>query len=142
MRLKQWKLGKLAKCLQIPFNPSSFNFVIMSIEIGNEKLIAVIGDEVRSICRLLLLQDTVTGLLLVGIGEISDKDGSNYYIVDKSSSIHKLANFVDSKTKEIEDVFNSFIKRTDIGIIVINQFVGMKKSFSPIDRRYDSFYYQ
>ena len=38
-------------------------------------------------------------------------------------------------------MFNSFIKRTDIGIIVINQFVGMKKSFSPIDRRYDSFYY-
>ena len=69
----------------------------------------------------------------MGIGEISDKDGSNYYIVDKSSSVYKLANFIDSKTKEIEEVFNSFIKRTDIGIVVINQFVGMKKSLSPID---------
>ncbi|KAK8793969.1 V-type proton ATPase subunit f-like protein [Blastocystis sp. subtype 4] len=71
----------------------------MPVESNNEKLIAVIGDE-----------DTVTGLLLVGIGDISEKNGSNYYVVDKNT-----------KVKEIEETFKSFVKRGDIGIIVINQ---------------------
>ena len=76
-----------------------FCFLSMPVESNNEKLIAVIGDE-----------DTVTGLLLVGIGDISEKNGSNYYVVDKNT-----------KVKEIEETFKSFVKRGDIGIIVINQ---------------------
>ncbi|KAK8793128.1 hypothetical protein WA538_002581 [Blastocystis sp. DL] len=73
----------------------------MPVETNLEKLIAVIGDE-----------DTVTGFLLVGVGDISEKYGSNYYVVDKNT-----------KTKEIEDMFKSFVKRGDIGIIIINQFI-------------------
>ena len=71
----------------------------MPIEAGNEKLIAVIGDE-----------DTVTGMLLAGIGDKSEKNGCNYFVVDK-----------DTKVKEIEDAFLGLSKRNDIGIIIINQ---------------------
>ncbi|KAK8818086.1 V-type proton ATPase subunit F [Blastocystis sp. ATCC 50177/Nand II] len=71
----------------------------MPVEVNNEKLIAVIGDE-----------DTVTGMLLAGIGEHSAKKGANYFVVDK-----------DTKVKEVEDAFVRLSKRDDIGIIIINQ---------------------
>ncbi|CBK23870.2 uncharacterized protein [Blastocystis hominis] len=71
----------------------------MPVESNNEKLIAVIGDE-----------DTVTGLLLAGIGDKSEKNGTNYMIVDK-----------DTKVKDIEAEFKRLSKRSDIGIIIINQ---------------------
>jgi V-type H+-transporting ATPase subunit F len=63
------------------------------------KLIAVIGDE-----------DTCTGFLLGGIGELDKHRKPNYLLVDKSTSI-----------ADIEDAFKSFTARDDIAIILINQ---------------------
>ncbi|KAJ2725705.1 H(+)-transporting V1 sector ATPase subunit F [Coemansia sp. Benny D115] len=67
----------------------------------NRTLIAAIGDE-----------DTITGLLLAGIGDID---------------IHQRANFlvVDAKTTQesIEEAFLTFTKRKDIAIILINQHI-------------------
>lgn len=73
----------------------------------NRTLIAVIGDE-----------DTVTGMLLAGIGSIS-------------SELNKEKNFVvvDSKTndEDIEKSFELFTEtRDDIAILLINQHLAEK----------------
>ena len=67
--------------------------------------------------------------MLVGIGDISEKNGSNYYVVDKSEFWVHCSYFVDTKVKEIEETFKNFVKRGDIGIIVINQCVSIKQSY-------------
>ncbi|KAI9206910.1 ATPase, V1 complex, subunit F [Polychytrium aggregatum] len=64
-------------------------------------LIAVIGDE-----------DSVTGLLLAGIGHIDSKQKSNFFIVDSKTPLPK-----------IEETFTEFTSRKDIAIILINQHV-------------------
>ncbi|KAI9364965.1 ATPase, V1 complex, subunit F [Zopfochytrium polystomum] len=64
-------------------------------------LIAVIGDE-----------DTVTGLLLAGVGHIDAKQNSNFLVVDAKTPLAKL-----------EESFLDFLKRKDIGIILINQHI-------------------
>ncbi|XP_077565379.1 V-type proton ATPase subunit F [Stigmatopora nigra] len=68
---------------------------------GRGKLIAVIGDE-----------DTCTGFLLGGIGELNKNRKPNFLVVEKDTSI-----------TEIEETFKSFLSRNDIGIILINQFI-------------------
>ncbi|XP_069835527.1 V-type proton ATPase subunit F [Dendropsophus ebraccatus] len=65
------------------------------------KLIAVIGDE-----------DTCTGFLLGGIGELNKNRKPNFLVVEKETSV-----------TEIEETFRSFLQRDDIGIILINQFI-------------------
>ncbi|KAJ2094501.1 H(+)-transporting V1 sector ATPase subunit F [Coemansia sp. S100] len=64
-------------------------------------LIAAIGDE-----------DTITGLLLAGIGDIDAHQRPNFLVVD-------------TKTTQvtIEEEFTSFIQRKDIAIILINQHI-------------------
>jgi len=71
----------------------------MAISAARGKLIAVIGDE-----------DTCTGFVLGGVGELNKNKVPNYMIVDKNTSIG-----------EIEETFRAFIKRDDVGIILINQ---------------------
>ncbi|XP_033050244.1 V-type proton ATPase subunit F [Trachypithecus francoisi] len=68
---------------------------------GRGKLIAVIGDE-----------DTVTGFLLGGIGELNKNRHPNFLVVEKDTTIN-----------EIEDTFRQFLNRDDIGIILINQYI-------------------
>ncbi|KAF7493560.1 V-type proton ATPase subunit F [Sarcoptes scabiei] len=65
------------------------------------KLIAVIGDE-----------DTCVGFLFGGIGENNPAHNPphNFLVVDKNTTISK-----------IEETFQSFLKRDDIDIILINQ---------------------
>ncbi|XP_041458365.1 V-type proton ATPase subunit F-like [Lytechinus variegatus] len=63
------------------------------------KLVAVIGDE-----------DTCTGFLLGGIGEINNKRQPNFMVVEKETAVH-----------EIEESFKNFVARNDIAIILINQ---------------------
>eukprot|EP00795_Rhopilema_esculentum_P014578 gene14578-5650_t len=63
------------------------------------KLMAVIGD-----------QDTCTGFLLGGIGEVNSKRQKNFFVVSKETTIH-----------EIEETFNAFTSRSDIAIILITQ---------------------
>ena len=60
-------------------------------------LVAIIADE-----------STVTGFLLNGIGKRGKDGQSNYYIVDKQTTDNQL-----------EEVFNSYINRDDIGVILI-----------------------
>jgi len=62
--------------------------------------VAVIGDE-----------DTVTGFLLAGVGHRTS-DSTNFLIVKS-----------DTKLGQVEDAFNNFSQRDDIGIILINQHV-------------------
>ena len=67
-------------------------------------LIAVIGDE-----------DTVTGMLLSGIGYVDARQKSNFFVVDSKTT-----------PKTIDDKFREFTtKRNDIAIILINQHVAM-----------------
>ncbi|XP_074832322.1 V-type proton ATPase subunit F [Carettochelys insculpta] len=68
---------------------------------GRGKLIAVLGDE-----------DTVTGFLLGGVGELNKHRKPNFLVVEKETSL-----------TEIEETFRSFLSRDDIGIILINQFI-------------------
>ncbi|KAL5010981.1 hypothetical protein ScPMuIL_013286 [Solemya velum] len=63
------------------------------------RLMAVIGDE-----------DTCTGFLLGGIGELNKKREPNFLVVDKNTSM-----------VEIEEGFRGFLKRDDIAIVLINQ---------------------
>jgi len=63
------------------------------------KLISVIGD-----------QDTCVGFLLGGIGELNKNRQPNFYVVDKNTSI-----------SDIEETFKTFLTRSDIDIILINQ---------------------
>ena len=72
---------------------------IMPVESNNEKLIAVIGDEVGSEWVSIMEQDTVTGFLLAGIGDKSEKNGSNFMIVDKGTEVCLLSDFHRHKTK-------------------------------------------
>ncbi|KAJ2160302.1 H(+)-transporting V1 sector ATPase subunit F [Coemansia sp. RSA 552] len=64
-------------------------------------LIAAIGDE-----------DTVTGLLLAGIGHVSARQGPNFLVVDSKTT-----------QERIEETFTSFRQRKDIAIILITQHV-------------------
>ncbi|GAP82664.1 putative vacuolar ATP synthase subunit F [Rosellinia necatrix] len=73
----------------------------------NREFIAVIGDE-----------DSVTGLLLAGIGHVTNPPDSqkNFLVVDNKT-----------ETSAIEAAFESFTtQRKDIGIVLINQHVADK----------------
>ncbi|KZT56586.1 vacuolar ATP synthase [Calocera cornea HHB12733] len=64
-------------------------------------LIAVIGDE-----------DSITGLLLAGIGHINSHQKKNFLVVDSKT-----------QTSTIEAAFNEFTERKDIAILLINQHI-------------------
>ncbi|KAL7751863.1 H(+)-transporting V1 sector ATPase subunit F [Sorochytrium milnesiophthora] len=88
----------------------------------DRSLIAVIGDEVRvtvkcaavkeAIVDTLGWQDTVTGLLLAGVGHIDAKQKKNFLVVDNKTTMGT-----------IEETFRDFISRRDIAIILINQHI-------------------
>ncbi|KAB0336447.1 hypothetical protein E2I00_016858 [Balaenoptera physalus] len=65
------------------------------------KLIVVMGDE-----------DTVTGFLLGGIGELNKNRHPDFLVVEKDTTIN-----------ETEDTFRWFLNQEDIGIILINQYI-------------------
>ncbi|KAI1358646.1 ATPase, V1 complex, subunit F [Xylaria arbuscula] len=73
----------------------------------DRQFLAVIGDE-----------DSVTGLLLAGIGHVTNPPDSqkNFLVVDSKT-----------ETSAIESAFDSFTtQRKDIGIVLINQHVADK----------------
>ncbi|GFR86057.1 V-type proton ATPase subunit F [Elysia marginata] len=55
-------------------------------------------------------QDTCIGFVLGGVGEMNKNRHPNFMVVDKNSSVG-----------EIEETFRGFLRRDDIGIILINQ---------------------
>ena len=67
----------------------------------NNLLLGIIGDE-----------ETVTGFLLAGIGERSETS-TNFLKVNSST-----------KNEQIDEFFNSLVKRKDIGIVLISQDCG------------------
>ncbi|KDQ20647.1 hypothetical protein BOTBODRAFT_183392 [Botryobasidium botryosum FD-172 SS1] len=67
-------------------------------------LLAVIGDE-----------DSITGLLLAGIGHINDKQRKNFLVVDSKTQV-----------SAIESAFEEFTERSDIAILLINQHIAEK----------------
>lgn len=64
-------------------------------------LIGIIGDE-----------DTVTGFLLAGVGNMDIRKRGNFLIVDNKTSL-----------KQIEDTFKEFTNREDIAVVLISQYV-------------------
>ena len=64
-------------------------------------LIAVIGDE-----------DTVTGMLLAGVGNVDARRTSNFMVVDSKTT-----------PGQIEEAFIRFTKRTDVAVLLINQYL-------------------
>jgi len=62
-------------------------------------LLCVIGDE-----------DTVTGFLLSGIGEIDQRRNPNFFVVDS-----------ETPAPDIESAFKRFVAREDVAILLINQ---------------------
>ncbi|GJT00865.1 V-type proton ATPase subunit F [Tanacetum coccineum] len=68
---------------------------------NNAGLIAMIADE-----------DTVTGFLLAGVGNVDLRRKTNYLIVDSKTTV-----------KQIEDSFKEFTTRDDIAIVLISQYI-------------------
>nr|GMD13914.1 V-type proton ATPase subunit F [Ipomoea batatas]GMD17156.1 V-type proton ATPase subunit F [Ipomoea batatas]GMD18623.1 V-type proton ATPase subunit F [Ipomoea batatas]GMD20069.1 V-type proton ATPase subunit F [Ipomoea batatas] len=71
------------------------------IRTSNSALIAMIGDE-----------DTITGFLMAGVGNVDLRRKTNYLIVDSKTTV-----------KQIEDAFKEFTSREDIAIVLISQYV-------------------
>lgn len=72
----------------------------------SRQLMSVIGDE-----------DTVTGMLLAGIGQVNEDEDKkrNFFVVDAKTS-----------TDKIEQMFEEFTsERKDIAILLINQHVSI-----------------
>ncbi|CAM6084628.1 unnamed protein product [Calypogeia fissa] len=67
----------------------------------SSSLIAIIGDE-----------DTVTGFLLAGVGNVDLRRKTNYLVVDNKTPV-----------KAIEDAFKEFTNREDIAIVLISQYI-------------------
>ncbi|WBW70545.1 V-type ATPase V1 subunit F [Schizosaccharomyces osmophilus] len=68
--------------------------------IEQRSLISVIGDD-----------DTVTGLLLAGTGQVNEEGKKNFYIVNQKTTDEQIASVFDDYTT----------KRSDIAIVLINQ---------------------
>eukprot|EP01117_Protostelium_nocturnum_P005191 TRINITY_DN1888_c0_g1_i3.p1 TRINITY_DN1888_c0_g1~~TRINITY_DN1888_c0_g1_i3.p1 ORF type:complete len:125 (+),score=41.59 TRINITY_DN1888_c0_g1_i3:101-475(+) len=64
-------------------------------------LIGVIGDE-----------DTVTGFLLPGVGQVDAKRNKNFFVVNSKTPI-----------TEIENAFRTFTTREDLAVILITQHI-------------------
>ncbi|KAG1829231.1 ATPase, V1 complex, subunit F, partial [Suillus subalutaceus] len=82
----------------------------------DRNLIAVIGDE-----------DSITGLLLAGIGHINEHQRKNFLVVDSKTQI-----------SAIEAAFQEFTQRKDIAIILINQHIA-EKIRPTVDRYQEAF---
>lgn len=121
---------------------------------SDRTLIALIADEVRCV-RLTLTserlltsaccqQDSTTGLLLAGIGNVDEKGEKNFLIVDNRVSIeamligtHPILMLRTQQTSvaDIEEAFTQFTaERKDIAILLINQHIAEK--IRPIVDRY------
>ncbi|KAG2655120.1 hypothetical protein PVAP13_1NG550200 [Panicum virgatum] len=80
-----------------------------NIPTNSSALIAIIADE-----------DTVTGFLLAGVGNVDLRKKTNYLIVDNKTTV-----------KQIEDAFKEFTAREDIAIVLISQYVLLVNLLKP-----------
>ncbi|SPO39339.1 probable VMA7 - H+-ATPase V1 domain 14 kDa subunit, vacuolar [Pseudozyma flocculosa] len=78
----------------------------------------------RTLVALIADEDSTTGLLLAGIGNVDEAGEKNFYIVDNTTSV-----------SDIEEAFNRYTQeRKDVGILLINQHIADK--IRPIVDRY------
>ncbi|KAJ8596459.1 vacuolar ATP synthase [Rhizopogon salebrosus TDB-379] len=82
----------------------------------DRNLIAVIGDE-----------DSITGLLLAGVGHVNEHQRKNFLVVDSKTQI-----------SSIEAAFQEFTQRKDIAIVLINQHIA-EKIRTTVDRYQQAF---
>ncbi|EYU46517.1 hypothetical protein ABFS82_04G035300 [Erythranthe guttata] len=71
------------------------------IRTNSSAIMAMIADE-----------DTITGFLLAGVGNVDLRRKTNYLIVDSKTTV-----------KQIEEAFKEFTSREDIAIVLISQYV-------------------
>ncbi|KAJ7596677.1 ATPase, V1 complex, subunit F [Mycena floridula] len=76
----------------------------MAAAFKDRTLIAVIGDE-----------DSITGLLLAGVGHINEHQKKNFLVVDSKTQV-----------SAIEGAFQEFTERKDVAILLINQHIAEK----------------
>eukprot|EP01026_Neomeris_dumetosa_P040126 TRINITY_DN33113_c1_g2_i1.p2 TRINITY_DN33113_c1_g2~~TRINITY_DN33113_c1_g2_i1.p2 ORF type:complete len:121 (-),score=19.06 TRINITY_DN33113_c1_g2_i1:301-663(-) len=69
--------------------------------VSDGSLLAVIADE-----------DTITGFLLAGVGDMDVRRKTNFLVVDNKTT-----------TKQIEQSFKEFTNRDDVAIVLINQYI-------------------
>ncbi|CDP17303.1 unnamed protein product [Coffea canephora] len=67
----------------------------------NSAFIAMIADE-----------DTITGFLLAGVGNVDLRRKTNYLIVDSKTTV-----------KQIEEAFKDFTTREDVAVVLISQYI-------------------
>ncbi|BGP19005.1 hypothetical protein JCM10213_009286 [Rhodosporidiobolus nylandii] len=79
----------------------------------DRSLIATIGDE-----------DTITGLLLAGTGNIDGRGKKNFLVVDSKTPV-----------STVEAAFAEFTERSDVAILLINQHVA--DMIRPIVEKYE-----
>lgn len=75
----------------------------------NRVIIACIGDE-----------DTITGMLLAGIGQVTDEPG-------KEKNFKMCTD--DTKPEDLLKIFNELTERDDVAILLINQHLADKIRF-------------
>lgn len=74
-------------------------------------------------------QDSITGLLLAGIGHVNEQQRKNFLVVDSSMTlvrVYSSANHesgLETQVSTIESAFQEFTTRKDIAILLINQHV-------------------
>ncbi|KAL2485901.1 V-type proton ATPase subunit F [Abeliophyllum distichum] len=73
----------------------------VQIRTNSSALVAMITDE-----------DTITGFLLAGVGNVDLRRKTNYLIVDSKTTM-----------KQIEEAFKEMTTREDIAIVLISQYV-------------------
>eukprot|EP00891_Asterochloris_glomerata_P001428 jgi/Astpho2/1428/e_gw1.00025.159.1_t len=66
----------------------------------------------RTTLLIAALQDTVTGFLLAGVGNVDLRRKTNFLIVTEKTPI-----------KTIEDAFKEYTTREDIAIVMISQYI-------------------
>ncbi|KZT74873.1 vacuolar ATP synthase [Daedalea quercina L-15889] len=76
----------------------------MAAKEKDRTLLAVIGDE-----------DTITGMLLAGVGQVDQHQKRNFLVVDSKTNV-----------SVIESAFEEFTQRKDIAILLINQHIAEK----------------
>src|SRR5277367_1739449 len=89
----------------------------------DRNFLAVIGDEVCVLHKATNSQDSVTGLLLAGIGHITPDQKKNFLIVDTSNPSGLSRINIETEVSTIERNFEDFTTRKDVAILLVNQHV-------------------
>jgi V-type H+-transporting ATPase subunit F len=67
-------------------------------------------DEEGSLVAVIADEDTITGFLLAGVGDVDIRKRSNFLVVDSKTTV-----------RTIEQAFKDFTSREDIAIVLISQ---------------------